>query len=98
MPLGNSFPCKTFLPRSSYYYTRKAMGRDKYAAQRERIREIFTSNGSCYGSERVHLALKAEGTRLSEKVVRRLMKEERLRPYVPKKARRYNSYKGRDKP
>ena len=82
------------LPHSSYYYQQKALGReDKYVAEKERIREIFEENHRCYGYRRIHASLYKEGIRLSEKVIRRLMKENGLR-VMAKKKRAYNSYRG----
>lgn len=81
-------------PRSSYYYQRASeRGNNKYQAVREHIRGIFTDNHSRYGYRRIHATLANEGIRLSEKVVRRLMRQESLTVPI-KKARKYNSYKG----
>lgn len=80
--------------RSSYYYQRKVLcGEDKYSSVREHIKEVFTDNHGRYGYRRIHAFLAKEGTRLSEKVVRRLMKYDGLVVSVRKK-RKYSSYKG----
>ncbi|NLV91557.1 MAG: transposase [Firmicutes bacterium] len=82
------------IAKSSYFYQRKALGRsDKYIAMREEIREIFNENKCVYGYRRIHVALKKNGIRLSEKVVRRLMHEEHL-VVQGRKKRRYSSYLG----
>lgn len=88
------------IARASYYYCRKAAGRpDPHAATRERIRSIFEGSAMTFGSERVWNALRSgdDGLaplRVSEKVVRRLMREEGLRVIYNKRRRGYSSYKG----
>lgn len=82
------------MPAAAYYYQKKVEKRhDKYAAQREQIRAIFEENYLCYGHRRIYLALKKCGVQLSEKVIRRLMKQEQLQPIVRRK-RAYSSYQG----
>lgn len=86
------------LPRSSYFYHRGRLELgDKYAAVRCVMAEIFQSNYRCYGSRRMHATLARHSVTISEKVVRRLMKEERLIP-VLRKRRRYGSYMGEISP
>jgi len=82
------------ISKSSYYYHQKVIRQaDKYAFARSRIREIFEENHCCYGYRRIYHSLKREGFRLSEKVIRRLMKESGL--YVmTKKKKAYSSYRG----
>lgn len=60
---------------------------------RVRITETFYENDSRYGYRRIHAVLKAEGVIASEKVVCRIMREERLVARRPVK-RKYNSYVG----
>jgi transposase-like protein len=80
--------------RSSYYYQRKAMCRaDKYWSVRDHIKEVFEDNHGRYGYRRIHAFLAKEGKRLSEKVVRRLMKYDGL-AVLARRKRRYSSYKG----
>ena len=82
------------LARSSYYYRQvSASRRDKYDSAREKIRAVFEENRLCYGYRRIHAVLKNEGFRLSEKVIRRLMKQEKMQASVKKK-RVYCSYQG----
>lgn len=57
------------------------------------LTDIFNSNYQCYGYRRLHAMLRHEGVRLSEKVVRRLMVEERLVVSCNRR-RRYSSYCG----
>ena len=80
--------------RSSYYYQKKRTNQpDRYAAQKGQIRSIFEENYRCYGYRRIYLTLKKRGIRLSEKVIRRLMKQEQLQP-LPRKKKAYRSYQG----
>ena len=71
--------------KSSYYYQIKARRIDKYADFRELIAIFFHENKDCYGYRRLHGILKKSGYIISEKVVRRLMKEENLIVYKAKK-------------
>lgn len=80
--------------RSSYYYQRQVLcSEDKYRSVREHIKKVFADNHGRYGYRRIHAFLAKEGKRLSEKVVRRLMKQDGLAVPVGKK-RKYSSYKG----
>jgi len=82
------------LPKSSYYYQEDIIRKaDKYTRIRRRIVEIFRENKSRYGYGRIHGMLQRENVILSEKVIRRIMKEEHL-TITFKKRIRYNSYKG----
>ena len=85
---------KMHLSRSSYYYKGKTkQGPDKYDALTIRIKELFVENKYCYGYRRIHCLLKRENITVSEKVIRRIMKESNL-IVKAKKKRKYNSYKG----
>ena len=88
----------TGIPKSSYFYQRKAqMCPDKYTTLRAEVKKVFAKNHSRYGYRRVHGVLRNNGTVVSEKVIRRIMHEEQL--VVPyKKKRRYSSYKGEISP
>lgn len=82
------------LARSSYFYHRARLKlADKYLDIRLSIIEIFDNNYRCYGYRRVQASLLKECTGISEKVVRRLMKQEGL-IVAKSKRRRYNSYLG----
>lgn len=85
------------LPRSSYYYQKDAMSHDKYSEQRKQLRTMFDAGRRCYGYRRLHELFRQSGTRLSEKVVRRLMKEEGLNVYRPRR-KKYSSYAGEISP
>jgi transposase InsO family protein/transposase-like protein len=89
---------KLELPRSSYFYHRGRLGLgDKYATVRAIMVDIFEQNYRCYGSRRMHATLARLSLNISEKVVRRLMKQESLVP-VSRKRRRYGSYMGEISP
>lgn len=82
------------MPRSSYQYQVETMRHpDKHADLRARVADLFTASDGRYGYRRIHLNLRSEGIKVSEKVVARVMREDGL---VAKrgKRRRYSSYKG----
>lgn len=90
--------CELNLPRSSYFYHRARLdAADKYADVRKAMTDIFERNYSCYGSRRIHASLAERSVTVSEKVVRRLMKEECLVAATSKR-RRYGSYMGEISP
>ncbi|OUM20381.1 IS3 family transposase [Butyricicoccus porcorum] len=67
------------MAKSSYYYQQAVMNKpDKYLSQRAQITSIFHENRGIYGYRRIYLALKRKGIMLSEKIIRRIMKEEKL--------------------
>lgn len=67
------------LARSSYFYhrTRLSAG-EKYVEVRRTITDIFERNHCCYGYRRIQASLVRQCLCVSEKVVRRLMKQESL--------------------
>lgn len=82
------------ISKSSYQYQAEAMKRpDKYADLRARVAEIFAANDGRYGYRRIHLDLRNEGVKVSEKVVARLMRDLGLTAKRGKR-RKYSSYKG----
>ncbi len=86
------------MAKSSYCYQASAIKRpDKYENEREAIRKSFSESKGTYGYRRIHCEITADGSVISEKVVRRLMKEEKL---VVKSIRKkkYNSYMGEISP
>ena len=85
------------MTKSSYEYQVKALQYDKYKELRIEIRIIFDENYQAYGSERIYGDLKKQGKTVSEKVVRRLMKEENIHPFIPK-MKKYSSYQGEISP
>jgi putative transposase len=86
------------LPRSSFFYHLARLGAaDKYVEVRRAMADIFERNYRCYGYRRMHASLTGQSIDISEKVVRRLMKQEHLVP-VARKRRRYGSYMGEISP
>ena len=83
------------ISKSSYEYHRARLGRDKYARLREEVRAIFEEGGGAWGYRTVRARLGRRGVRVSEKVVRRIMREEGLRVVYNKRRRRgWSSYEG----
>lgn len=82
------------MAKSSYCYQQAALAApDKYNEVRKKIRSVFDDSSSRYGYRRIHSTLKTESITISEKVIRRIMQEDKL--IVPNvKRRKYNSYKG----
>lgn len=86
------------MSKSSYFYQRTAMAAgDKYANLRRRVRDAFAKAKGRYGYRRIHAVLTRGGEVISEKVIRRLMREENL-VVTGLKKRRYNAYKGEISP
>ena len=86
------------LPRSSYFYQRARLHvADKYAEVRRTMTGIFERNYRCYGYRRIQACLSDQSVKISEKVVRRLMKQECL-VAATNKRRRYGSYMGEISP
>ncbi|MCC8397700.1 IS3 family transposase, partial [Paraburkholderia sp. MMS20-SJTR3] len=86
------------LARSSYFYHRaRLLLADKYAAARGVIANIFELNYRCYGYRRIRAALGRQQVFISEKVVRRLMRQEGLAAATTRR-RRYGSYRGEISP
>ena len=90
--------CEVGLPRSSYFYHRARLEvADKYVEARQAMTDIFERNYRCYGYRRMHASLTSQSVTISEKVVRRLMKQECLVAATSKR-RRYGSYMGEISP
>lgn len=89
---------KLNIAKSSYCYQEQALCKpDKYAEIRSRVKDIFVEARSCYGYRRIHAIIKREGIIVSEKVIRKIMKDENLAvPNVRKK--KYSSYAGEVSP
>lgn len=82
------------ISKSSYEYHRARLGTDKYADLRKEVRALFESSDRTFGYRRIWAMLKRGGVKVSEKVVRRIMRDEEMivvRANAPKK---YCSYKG----
>lgn len=85
---------KLDLSKSSYYYREKVLIRpDKYQDLRIRIKDLFFENKERYGYRRIHALLKRENIIISEKIIRKIMREESLIVKI-KKTAKYNSYGG----
>lgn len=85
-------------PKSSHYYQEAVFRKpDKYAALRKRILELFQENKNRHGYRRIHGLLKREQMTVSEKVVRRIMREEKL-AVKSKRRKRYDAHKGEVSP
>ena len=82
------------ISRSSYEYQRARLGRDRDADIRALVREAFGAGRGAYGYRRVHAAVSARAGRVSEKRVRRVMREEGLEARRPRRRRAYSSYRG----
>lgn len=90
--------CVVGLARSSFFYhLARFQTADQYAEVRLVMADIFKRNYRCYGYRRMRASLGERSVNLSEKVVRRLMKQESLVP-VAAKRRRYGSYMGEISP
>ena len=87
------------LAASSFYYQlRQRCAPDKHAHTREMLREISSVSNHTYGYRRLWWELRHRGIVISEKVVRRLMHEEGIRPWFPKRKRSYSGYQGEISP
>ena len=85
------------ISKSSYEYQRAALRRpDKRAGLRARVREAFEGASASRGHRYVTHALRSgdDPVAVSEKVVRRIMREEGLAVAYAKRRARYSSYKG----
>jgi transposase InsO family protein len=86
------------LARSSYFYHRARLRvADKYGGVRRTITDIFELNHRCYGYRRIQASLGRQLVFISEKVVRRVMRQECL-VVAAKKRRKYGSYLGEISP
>lgn len=89
---------KLQISKSSYYYQERILyNADKYLEQRTQIKELFEETKHRYGYRRIYALLKRKGIILSEKIVRRIMREECLEVKI-KKTGKYNSYAGEISP
>lgn len=85
------------MAKSSYFYQAAAIKTDKYSDLRTKIKDAFNESSSRYGYRRIHSVIKTDGTNVSEKVVRRIMKEENL-SVLNIKRKKYSSYRGEISP
>lgn len=85
------------LARATFYYHRKGMGKDSEAELRVRAIDVCGANPS-FGCRRVKASLAADPQEpicVSEKRVRRIMRDERIQPPRRRKGSRYSSYSSR---
>lgn len=83
------------IPRSTFYYwVNKIKNKiDKYAIEKEEIKDIFNKNKGRYGYRRITLELRNRGYIINHKTVFRLMKQLGLKS-IQRPKRKYNSYQG----
>ena len=84
------------ISRSSYEYHRARLGRDRHGRLRPLVADAFEAVRR-RGYRAVHAELRRRGVRVSEKVVRRLMREQGLSAARPRR-RRWSSYAGEVSP
>ena len=83
------------ISKSSYEYHRARLGRDRDADIRGAVRDVFGEGRGAWGYRTVWAHLRRRGVLCSEKRVRRVMREEGLRPvYARRRRRGYSSYAG----
>ena len=82
------------ISKSSYEYHRARLGADKYAGLRADVRALFEEGGRNWGYRSIWARLRRAGTRVSEKVVRRIMREEGLSVVYDRRRRHWSSYAG----
>ena len=83
------------ISKSSYEYHRARLGRDKYADLRREVRSLSEEGRRAWGYRVIWARLRRRGIRVSEKVVRRSMREEDVGAvYAKRRRRRYSSYAG----
>lgn len=97
--LRNKYSLKILLEiahmaKSSYCYQQKTLkAPDKYSQTRAKIKQAFEESFCRYGYRRIQAVLRKGSITVSEKVIRRLMKQDGLIVTTVKK-RKYNSYAG----
>lgn len=94
LPLALLFEVLDLKPSSYYYALWASKQPDKYEEIRPLIHEISQMSSQTYGSPRIWIALRQRGVFISEKVVRRLMKEEHIKVYYATRRKKFISYIG----
>ncbi|MGB4439131.1 MAG: IS3 family transposase [Sedimentibacter sp.] len=72
------------MAKSSYCYQVIAINTDKYADLKTKVKDVLKESSSRYGYRRIHSVIISAGIIVSEKVIRWIMREEKL--VVPKGA------------
>ena len=86
------------IAKSSYYYQKTRIDfAAKHEDDRKIIAAVFNDNHQRYGYRRIRVILNREGRIVSEKVIRRIMRENEM-IVKRKKARKYSSYLGEISP
>jgi transposase InsO family protein len=101
--LASIYPVKELLKslglvKSNYYYHKSMLKvPEKYEEIRKLIKVLFEKNKKRYGYRRIHSELRKIEVIISEKIVRRIMKEEKL-VAVGKRKKKFNAYQGEGNP
>lgn len=85
------------LARSTYYRHRASLSAagDRLAWLRPLVADVFAASRGTYGAERVWAEIRRRGLRVSEKLVRRVMREDGLAAASSSRSEpRYSSYEG----
>lgn len=80
------------MPRSTFYYQRKALGEDRHAELKAHVQRIYDQHKGRYGYRRITAALRQLGEHANHKTVQRLMHAMGLKSLV--KIKKYRSYQG----
>ena len=70
--------CSLQIAKSSYCYQVIALQTDRYCETRGIVREIFNDSKERYGYRRIHATMGVRGQKISEKVIRRIMHEQKV--------------------
>lgn len=82
------------ISKSSYEYHRRRLGNDKYADLRQEVQILFDASNHTFGYRRIWAMLKRSGIKVSEKVVRKIMRDGKMWVVRPGRPKKYCSYKG----
>jgi transposase InsO family protein len=66
------------MAKSSYCYQVIAINNDKYTDLKTKVKDVFEESSCRYGYRRIHSVIRTLGTTVSEKVIRRIMKEQNI--------------------
>ena len=89
---------KLKIAKSSYYYQKRRVNfAVRHKDERKIIEAAFNDSKQRYGYRRIKVVLNREGYILSEKIIHRIMREDKMVVKV-RKAKRYSSYLGEISP